>query len=249
MGVLNDGMDPTGPAPEGTPTDGQPGGGSLPPQGDDRPKWKAQLKDDLKDDPRLDGYGNIDALARAHLEYLDGNAEGLTVPAADDSEAWAKLYDKLGRPTEKSQYELSTQEKLEGTEEFTESFKEAAHNAGLTQKQAQDLFSYMVELARPGAEALKQLGMYDKKTCTEALQKEWGDKYEAKVKDMRAGVKEFADTEYLDLMDKLGLSDNPAVCKTWAAVGAKMADDRPPDKQQTGPLEDIPFDYPSMKES
>lgn len=249
MGVLNDGMDPNGaPAPEGTPNEGQPEGGGSPPQAE-RPKWKAQVRDDLKESELLDQYTDLNALAEAQLNYLNGKGDELTVPADDDSEAWAKLYEKLGRPTEKSQYELTTQEKLEGTEEFSESFKEAAHEAGLTQRQAQALFSSMVELARPGMEAMKELGIYDTQKCTEILRKDWGDRYEAKVADMNKGVKQFADREYLDLMDKLGLSDHPAVCKTWAKVGAKVANDKPPERSEPGPLMDIPFDYPSMKES
>lgn len=88
------------------------------------------------------------------------NAQSLigkkNIPSEESSqEEWNEFYNKLGRPEEAGNYELSLPEgaEFEINDELQLEAKELFHEIGLTQKQAQKLFEYDAQRQLKAAEA------------------------------------------------------------------------------------------------
>ena len=95
--------------------------------------WKDQLPDDLKGHQALENISDVGVLAKTmiHAQSMVG-AEKIAVPgkwATDDD--WDQVWNKLGRPEDATGYELDLGEGAEPDAEFIDSFRQAAHGAGL----------------------------------------------------------------------------------------------------------------------
>lgn len=118
------------------------------------PEWVGTLPDDLKADPTLVKYQNVEALARGHLETKKLASSKLTVPGAEATpEDWGKVWDAVGRPENPDKYDLklvelpvdAPEEARTALAETTKPFRELAYKIGLTGAQATALSEYRLE--------------------------------------------------------------------------------------------------------
>jgi hypothetical protein len=103
---------------------------------------------------------------------------------------WGDFFKAIGRPEDAGKYDLRAEglqipEGFRTPEEFATGFKKAVHEAGLTPKQANKVWTY---LQSKGVEAFNG---YQKETTgrisaqTEELRKEWGQAYDDKMKEIQ----------------------------------------------------------------
>lgn len=135
--------------------------------------------------PILKSYMNLQKLFGAHQA-----GSTVVVPGADADEATQNtFYEKLGRPTEPGKYSV---EKLNGTtERGTQSFKEVAFKAGLSDKQVQALSEW-----NEGESQLLQDDMINNVRIEEAsqisaLKKEWGSSYDKQIQIAKEAATKF----------------------------------------------------------
>ena len=153
---------------------------------------------------------------------IQERAAGLTrIPTAEDSEEWAGVYDKLGRPKDPSEYQYpeikyddNGVEKPLDQSKYGEGFQTKAHELGITGKQFKGIMSYFGEQTLQNME--QRNAEYE--TTMNALRSEWGDSTDARVARVQALVKEQGGDEAANAFGDLG--NNPAVL----AMLDKMAD-------------------------
>jgi len=111
--------------------------------------WRGGFSSDLRDDPILQNYTSSEAAAKALVHAQRSLGASVQVPTETSTpDEWGKFYEKVGRPTEASGYEITPAGLPEGAEWDTERetrFREAAHAAGLTQRQVEALVSFDIQ--------------------------------------------------------------------------------------------------------
>jgi len=185
---------------------------------DDSGSWRDALPDDIRDHQSLQNISDVGSLAKTmiHAQSMVG-AEKIPVPgkwATDDD--WEQVYTKLGRPDAADGYELDLGES-EVNEEFVGSFRDAAHKAGLTPRQAQQLVGWYNDQGALGGEGGAQIDVQAARATAEAdLRQEYGNAYDDRLKLGDNLIGEFGEEGLMDLRleDGTPLINNAAFVKT-----------------------------------
>lgn len=196
------------------------------------PKWKAQVRDDLKANKVLDQYGDLNALADAHLELLDGKSGELAVPDDDDAEAWGKLYDTLGRPEKSENYQLAEDLKL--SDSAAAEIKDLAHEMGLNQKQFDKLQAVMQNASQYDQALQEAMYKGTVEDAQKALKSEWGEKFDERYEFMKRGAKELITPEFRKVLAMHNQLNNPEIAKALANYGEFLAEDMPAGESPSG---------------
>jgi hypothetical protein len=197
--------------------------------------WKNQLPDDLKDHQALRNITDVGVLAKTmiHAQSMVG-AEKIAVPGkwATD-EDWDQVWNKLGRPEDATGYELELGEGAETDAEFIDSFRQAAHGAGLSERQAQSLAGWYMEMAAQHSPEQAAVDIQTAKASAESeLRKEYGKAFDDRITLGDNLVGEFAADGLLDLRleDGTPLVNNPAFIRTMIATAHYISESVSEDK-------------------
>ena len=180
--------------------------------------WREGLPDDLRDHQALRNISDVPTLAKTmiHAQSMVG-AEKIAVPGkwATD-EDWDQVYTKLGRPDAADMYEFETGE-AQLDQEFVSNFREVAHKAGLSNRQAQELvgwYTSMTDDASPEAQQVNIDAARD--TATAELRREYGNAFDDRIALGDNYIAEFGvdGLDDLHLEDGTPLLNHPAFIKT-----------------------------------
>tara|TARA_R100000808_G_C2152677_1_gene162285 strand:+ start:4621 stop:5490 length:870 start_codon:yes stop_codon:yes gene_type:complete len=183
-------------------------------------RWQDNLPDDIRDNPSLQNIPDVATLAKTaiHAQSMVG-AEKIPVPgkwATDDD--WDQVYTKLGRPAEADGYEFEFGD-TPLDDEFVGEFKKTALGAGLSNRQAQKLVGWYMDIAKnsPANPEQQQQQVEVAKLQAEAdLKKEYGAAFNDRIAIGDNLINEFG-AEGLDdlkLADGTPLLNHPAFVKT-----------------------------------
>jgi hypothetical protein len=168
-----------------------PGGDSTGTPGGDggaMDSWRSGLPQEIRDNEHLSRYGTLEEAAKGIIEaqkFISSTRP--TVPKEDaPPEEWDKFYGGLGRPEKPEGYELAKPEELpEGfpyDENLEKKWRDWAHKAGLTAKQARDIYgAYLAANIEYFNQVMAQANEREAKV-TELLKKTWGAKYDVEMK-------------------------------------------------------------------
>jgi hypothetical protein len=115
------------------------------------PEWLGTLPDDLKVEPTLARYKDVEALARGHLDTQKLARSKLSVPGEGATdEDWGKIFDAIGRPESADKYDLAmpqlpvdaTDKERTALAEGYKPYRELAYQLGLTATQAKALTEF-----------------------------------------------------------------------------------------------------------
>lgn len=149
----------------------------------------------------LEQYRNLIKLRGVGADKLLRTPDSFT-DAKEQEQAWNQIFDRLGRPKTAAEYGIENKEDAENTKFLTETF----HKAGLTKKQAEDLYKTFTERSTTlGKTALENQQLLAKQQV-DGLKREWGSGYEQNMRLARQG------------QQTLGLDDK-AVDQIAAAIG------------------------------
>lgn len=186
---------------------------NTPAAGGDQP-WYNALPEQLRADPGIARYKSLEDFTKAKLN-LDkhfGVPEDQLVrlPKADDADAMAALYAKLGRPEKADGYKLPGAEGLPAlAPEIEAKARETFHKLGLSTQQAEALWTLQNEVAlqtqKDAADALEAQNA----AAVGELQKAWGQQYDGRVRQTQDYIKETASPELVKFLDETGLATNP----------------------------------------
>ena len=209
--------------------------------------WRASLPEDIRDNPSLRDIKDVGNLAKSylHAQKLVGmdRSKLLTVPGDDaPPEAWNEFYDKAGRPADPKDYTLPV-DKVEWNDVVTRDenmeqwFAKTAHEAGLTPRQAEKLFtSYVDQLKASGETTVQQMRQaYDQ--GVNDLKTEWGSAFEQKVAAADAVIDKLGVPGFRALLDVQvpgfgPLGDHPALVKALNTVATIMGEDAVTDRSK-----------------
>lgn len=199
---------------------GDAGGGAPAPI----PSFAEIIPQEYKDSPALKDYKDIGSLIKSHLSLQSMVGSSLPMPKDEDETSWNTVYDKLGRPKTAEEYKFELGEELKEVqldENRTKWASQLFHKAGLNNKQANAILNEYVKLE------MEQLQQGDKsEEWTEALKKEFGDKFEENTALAARAAKMFGDAETLKWLNESGLGNHPSLVKMFANIGNLLKEDK-----------------------
>jgi len=111
--------------------------------------------------------------------------------------------------------------RVEWLDEKVAKFREVAHRLGITQKQAEGLLAFDMEIETARGARL-QLNVDD---GVKYLKEKWGDSYEAKAELAKDAVKSMCTDEQMAALTASGFDSNPVLMQFFAKVGEKFQED------------------------
>jgi hypothetical protein len=212
----------------------------LGPSESDNQDWKSTLSEDLRNDPTLKNFKDVESLAKTvvHQQKQMGNR----IPIPKTPEEHMEVYNKLGRPETADKYEVvvpETHTEYIGEDQINQ-FKNVAHNIGLNNEQVKQLIDFQVKNIDAQAQRYQTDIAVQKQHTEESLKKEWGHEYDINVRNARRALQVYGDPEITELMN--GEAGNiPAVVKMFARLGKEVTEDMAQNTQNnnlaTSPLD------------
>lgn len=226
------------PAPARDTSNGAPAGTDLngSDQDGDSNDWTTVLDDDTRQLVEQKGYKSPNDLGKAYRELSKKLGERPTLEApADDAapEEWQAYYEKLGRPKAPEEYAFKlpegVPENIPYDNDFAVKFKNWAHDAGLSPRQAQALHDKYVQDFTGQLEGSIAQHQQRVEEAHSTLVKEWGDPetegYRQNVEMARRALVQLDlrdDLTSAGLMDENGMVLSAKVAKALSRVGQRM---------------------------
>lgn len=217
---------PNAGAPQGTGEQKAPGnassGGAT--QGSTTSDWRSQLPEELQKDASISKFDSPATLAKSYLnaQRLLG-ADKIPVPGKNaTAEDWKNVYHKLGLPESKDKYAVKFKEGISLNEEFANTFKEQAYNAGVLPQQAQAMADWFSDINLKAEQTIAEEKQKQFKADQEVLAKEWGQGYNTKIARAMKVLEDHGGKELIDHLNATGMGADGKVVKFLAALGDKL---------------------------
>lgn len=131
----------------------------------------------------------------------DKAGRGLVLPTEDTPQAWAPVYDKLGRPANPEGYKLPVPEGQPG--DFAQTAAQKFHELGLTAKQGQQLAAWYNEMGGTAEAAKAQAEQAALEADRAELQKLWGNELQMRTELARRAAQQYGiEPEVIDTIEK-----------------------------------------------
>tara|TARA_R110000765_G_scaffold51611_1_gene104090 strand:+ start:245 stop:1102 length:858 start_codon:yes stop_codon:yes gene_type:complete len=190
--------------------------------------WRSSLPEELRSNATLEKYTSVESLAKGYLNASSMlGKDKLIKPNSDDE--WGAFYNEMGRPEDPAGYEFPAAEADSGFEvdaEMVNKFRSVAHEAGLSGKQAEQLYEWYTA---NNAEQFEQAVSNAETSLTEseaAMRKEWGKAYDQKMEQALRAVRQFGGEPLVEELNATGLGNNPNLIKAFALAGEKIMGDQ-----------------------
>lgn len=189
------------------------------------------LNEENRGNPSLQKFKDVNNLAKSytHLERMVG-ADNMARPSENWSDdQWSDFYSAAGRPEASTNYEISLEGQL--ADSTLEAFRESAHAAGLNNKQAQTIASFMdssldkmQEDRYAQAETLTHEGELE-------LKQEWGPAFKQQLKLADGAARQLLGNKSemlneIELADGRLLGDHPDIIRMFSAFAKQIGEDQ-----------------------
>jgi len=194
--------------------------------------WKSSLPDDLRNDPTLNNFKDVESLAKTVVHQQKQMGGRIHIPKTE--EEYSEVYSKLGRPDDASAYELNVPQGLEPyfNEQALNDFKSVAHKIGLNQNQVNALMEYQSGAINYELENQPAMLAQQKEQVESQLKSEWGLDFQKNMRAAHRALQVYGDDEIIDLMNGPA-GNNPAVVKLFARLGAEVTEDMAQNTQRS----------------
>ena len=193
--------------------------------------WKDSISEDYRNDPSIEKFTEIDALAKSYINATKMiGQDKIVIPTKNSTqETWDEAYTKLGRPESADKYNFDVKSDVVNMDENAiKSFAEQSHKLGLNNKQAAGILDFY----KNNMEGTAQQAKIDTETAQsqseQQLRQEWGRDFDGKVKQAGALAKANINPEVLDmtLSNGIRLGDHPEIIKGFAKIADMMSEDK-----------------------
>ncbi len=204
-----------------------------------QPKVFAEmLPEKIRGEAAFKDFKSVEDLAQSYLGQ--GRLLGvpkdrlLTLPATpEDAEGWKAVHLKLGMPEKPEGYQLSKPTLPEGLkldEKLQGSFTKAAHELGISNKQADGLFKWWNAAMGEQHTALTTADKTALANAGTALRGEWGQAYDDRIALAKGAINHYSSELKLGdgvmaEIDKFGIGNLPGMAKIFAHVGEQLRED------------------------
>lgn len=187
-------------------------------------KWRETIPEDIRNDASLKDIKDITSLAKSYVNAQKLIGSKISIPQEGDETAWNDIYTKLGRPESPEKYQIKRPNIPDGmvyNEDLEKKFLPIAHKIGLNNRQVDALIAWQTDVMKEESEQYKQ----DMKDAEERLKKEWGNDYNNKISIAQRVVKDYANQEVVDFLEKTRLGNNPAFIKFIYEIGSALVEE------------------------
>lgn len=233
-------------APASAPSTAAPAGGSMmSPEAAAAPvsDWRQALPEDIREHRHLSEVKDVQTLAKNYL-----NAQQLIGKRFQDMspEDMANYHAKIGVPEKPDAYKLLAPEGLQVDDQLKGWYSQIAHKTGLTQQQAEGIFSAWNELQGQSVAQVEQQKVEQRRVATEELQKEFGSAFPQRLEVARRAAHHFGGEALVERLEQSGLGDDPIVIKALVRAGMLMAEDKGVDVKQSSSFGTSPGEAQTM---
>ena len=191
--------------------------------------FKEHLSPEFKDHSALQDIGDINSMAKSYIsaqEMVGQQRLPMPVAEADPSE-WSRCYDSVGRPIgeEGKGYtfdETSLPEGMQKNEPMEKFFRKSMHDAGLSQKQAGDMYKSYNELVTQSTDQNGKNTEATEKAWDTEIRQEFGLAYTDQLEAAKAAVEEFGSDGLKDYLNDSRLGNHPEMIKFAAKIGSQL---------------------------
>ena len=193
--------------------------------------WKDSISEDYRNDPSIEKFTEIDALAKSYINATKMiGQDKIVIPTKNSTEeAWDEAYIKLGRPESPDKYSFDVKSDVVTMDEGAiKSFAEQSHKLGLNNKQAAGILDFYKNNMEGSAQQAKIDTQTAQAQSEQELRQEWGRDFEGKVKQAGALAKANINPEVLDmtLSNGIRLGDHPEIIKGFQKIAEMMSEDK-----------------------
>ena len=195
--------------------------------------FRDSLPEDLRSNPSLKNINDVGSLAKSyvHAQRMVG-ADKIPLPGSNSTEDdWIKVYDKLGRPADIKDYDVTMPDMFDGN-----GFRESIHAAGLNQKQAASVAQFIHSQSEAANEKLNAYQEQARLDTEAELRQEYGKTFDDKIKRAQAAAKYLlgskGDPNHKDnilgnlrLADGRMLGDVPDIIRMFETISNEIAED------------------------
>jgi hypothetical protein len=195
--------------------------------------WRDHVDVSRREHPSMQNFKNIDDLANGYLnaQNLVGK-EKLPMPGKDatlDSAEYSAVFDRLGRPSDPTGYELPKVEVPQGVQAPDETaikdFQTKAHSLGLLPAQVQELYKYDLERQAAVSQQIAEAQTQELQTTETNLRKEYGKSFDARLASVNGLINKFGGPEMAALVANSGMGRNEQFLKFMANVAQNFGED------------------------
>ena len=193
--------------------------------------WLTQVPKELREHPALVKHGKMQDLLQEYIGLASKQDRALYVPGKDaPPEELDAFLAKMGIPKGKDGYTLdeATVKDLPNGKEFLDNFKDMAHGAGMTRKQAEKALAFVASLAKAGGDAQKAAERQTRETfdrrLLESMEGSEPKAQEAKNRLISFMTKRVGDQELVKDMAKRGILYDPRYVRLFASLEERMGD-------------------------
>ena len=196
-----------------------------------QPTWKDSISEVYRNDPNIEKFTEIDALAKSYINATRMiGQDKMVVPNKNFTEdQWEEAYIKLGRPESAEKYSLDVKSDIVSLDEQAiRSFQEQSFKLGLNNEQAKGVLDFY----KNNMEAQTQQAKVDAETtqaqAQNILRQEWGRDYDSNIAKAKSLATANLSPEVfeMELADGTRLGDNVDVIKGFAKIASMMSEDK-----------------------
>ena len=183
----------------------------------------SSLPEGLRAEQSLQTFDSVDKLAKSYVNAVKkiGGDPANLVSIPQEGESWDSFYNQLGSPETPEGYDFG-----DDPDNELEFYRNATHQLGLTQEQAQNMLELYASVQEEQNEADNQATADFAVDSQIQLKREWGANYDGRLDQAQRAFNQFATPEFISLMDETGLGNHPELVKAFAKIGATMGEDR-----------------------
>ena len=191
----------------------------------DNQDWRSNLPEDLKNDPTLSNFKDVESLAKTVVHQQKQMGNRIPIPKTDEERM--EVYNKLGRPEAADKYEINVPEDYSAyfTQDQISQFKNVAHQMGLNQQQVEGLVNYQMDTIKNQGQLYASQIDVQKKENENILKKEWGYDYDNQVRIAKRAIDVYGDNEIKEILATTEAGNHPAVVRLFARLGKDITED------------------------
>jgi len=187
--------------------------------------WVGQAPDKYrKDETKLDDllkHKNIGEV----LDRMYAAEEKATFKPPESAEAYEFVEVEFPKELQSDDYKPYREAITAYFGEVDKALREIAHKNGLSKEAAQEFNALFVKQVFEQEKAAREAFEKAKTDGIEALKKDWKGDFEPNVEVSRRALETFGKEALVALFDELGVSNHPAVTKTFYNIGKAMGED------------------------
>jgi hypothetical protein len=216
-------------APEGAGGGGA-GGGGAGDGGAGATDFLATLPEDIRGDTSLKDIRDLAGLAKGYVnaQRMVGY-DKVAIPGEKATpDEFNAFYTKLGRPEKPEGYklpEVKADNVFQPPKELVTGFTAKAHELGISQKQAEGLFSWYLGQGNSSIEKLNTDLATTRDAGVAELKKEFGAAFDTKVNIARDAVRSLGDEAFVQFLDTSRLGDHPSMIRVFAKIGEMLKEE------------------------